>query len=319
LDEPASPPPYYPPVVCRLSGPPNIFELEAPSGKLPMPNPSITSIAKPGVRHCCLLAPDTLATRPFVDIGKLGIHNAVDEVSGLVYTGKAGFIDLGHLRDNCDLTRYIYEQIRAGAGYGAPILTTHGEALLLRCPAYELKVARGITFDDSVGYEIFTYDSLGPGKHHSSFSPEDLCSNNLGTIVAEKAISSMLLSPGTTFDDEVTKILPGILSSLDAQAPAETQKAFDLIKKKWVSYRFSGSIASPFYLKRRNFSHVPWKAGHSSDSATPSWITDPPPTSGIYEYKNTDTRVIKNVDFPTEIAAIRKKAEKRYGSDYNTP
>ena len=320
LDEPASPPFYYPPVACRLPNPP-LINLEIPSKPAPSKKPiPAVPLSAPTVRTCCLLAPPTTFTPNFVDITSLGTHNGPTEVSGLVYTGQAGFVDLAHLRDICDLTKYVYDQMRAGAGYKTPILTNQGEAFLTVCPKDELKVAKTIAYHDALAHEITSYSQSFPGGHNSSFSPEDLCSNNLGSIVAEKAINSILLSPkGKTFNGEVTKILPDILKLLDAQTPAETQKAFNLVNGKWVDFANAFSLRDFDYLKRRNFSHEPWKAGHSSDSATPTWVTDAPRLSHLYTYTNKAVRIIKDKDFPTEIKAIQTDARSRYGSDFDKP
>jgi hypothetical protein len=210
--------------------------------------------------------------------------------------------------------------MQAGVGHTTPILTAHGEALLKVCPTDEVKVARKISFHDSLGYEIITYDVKKPGGHNSSFSPEDLCSNNLGTVIAEKAINSILQSPkGKTFNGEVTKILPDILNTLDAQSAAESQKAFNLVNGRWVSYTNSGSLLFDSYLKRRNFSHIPWKAGHSSDSAAPSWLVDDPILAQPYTYTNTAGRKIKDTEFLREIDKIRDDAKATYGADYDKP
>jgi peptidoglycan hydrolase-like protein with peptidoglycan-binding domain len=314
LDEQASAPPYYPPAVCHLPQRQTEFELL----ELEAPSPALI---KPAARACCMLAPNPGFGQPnFVDPANLGTHNGPNEATGPIYTGKAGFIDLGHVRDLCDLTKFVYEQMQAGAGYNSPIQTAHGEALLTVCPKDELKTARKICYHDSVGYEIITYTHNSPGGHNSSFSPEDLCSNNLGTYIAEKAINSILQSPGgKTFNGEVTKILPDVLKLLDAQSPAESQKAFDLVNGRWVSYSGSRSLLANSYLKRRNFTHLPWKAGHKSDGPTPSWLTDDPLLTRLHTYTNKLDRTIRDRDFHGEIVNIRTDAQSKYGNDYDKP
>ncbi len=65
-------------------------------------------------RPCCVLGP----LKPVIGLGKvsfssnsmvldplsLGTHQGADETLGILYTGGAGFMDLGHLREDCDLT-----------------------------------------------------------------------------------------------------------------------------------------------------------------------------------------------------------------------
>jgi hypothetical protein len=287
------------------------FELEF---EAPAPPPPVAPRIK--ARPCCMLSPSPTS---FAGINNLGTHNTSTEVLGQIYTGQAGFIDLGHVRELCDLTKHVYDQLVA-SNYNTPIATIHGKADMLKCPVDVLKTAMAIAYEDSVGYEIFTYGLPAPGGHNSSFSPEDLCSNNLGTIIAEKAILSIQANPSKTFDGEVTAILSQTLVSLDAQSLAETQKAFDKIKKRWVDYSYAGSPASGTYLKRRNFSHIPWKAGHSSDKPTPSWLTAGlSQYSHLFDYTHTLIKTIRKHDFSKEIRQIRIDAQTKYGTDYDKP
>src|SRR5262249_45547108 len=119
----------------------------------------------------------------------LGRHGRSGEVTGIIYTGKAGFIDLGHLRDHCDLTKFIHDQLTIGLT-PMRVSAVLGEAVMHKCPASDITVARAIALDAGLGHEILSYNSFSPGGHNSSFSPEDLCSNFLGTLVAERAIAA---------------------------------------------------------------------------------------------------------------------------------
>jgi hypothetical protein len=79
-------------------------------------------------------------------------------------------------------------------------------------------------------------------------SPEDLPSNFLGTLVAERAIAI-----GGSFDAAVTAELDSLLKSLDAQTKAESLKAFSLINHRWVNFSSASSILLTDYLRQRNF------------------------------------------------------------------
>ncbi len=210
------------------------------------------------MRSCCILASSKLPLISDENLGdpaRLGIHNqrsgftpgSIREQVGQVYTGKAGFVDLGHVRDLCDQTRFILLKIVEVCGAsGTVITTTHGEATLTSTvPGLEwMKVARSIAFDDSIGYEIMTYDQSRPGGHNSSFSPEDLCSNFLGTLLAERA-----LRVGGNFNRAVTAALTGMLRTLDGQTKAESLIAFNLIRRRWVHYTNPGSLVFDSYLR----------------------------------------------------------------------
>jgi hypothetical protein len=81
-------------------------------------------------------------------------------------------------------------------------------------------------------------------------------------------------------------------------------------------------LVSDDYLRRRNFTAIPWKTGHSSDQATPAFVTAMPAVaSGVYNYTHTAARTIKDSDFATEVAAIRKDAVApgNFGPNFDKP
>ncbi|MGI0036692.1 MAG: DUF4056 domain-containing protein, partial [Nitrososphaera sp.] len=159
-------------------------------------------------RFCCLLAPQQVnsltSNDNIADPRNLGQHGGWDEVNGNIYSGEAGFLDLSHIRDSCDATKYIFDRIARGTTpstvfvnysrlgiYSKPI----GVAVVHKSPLRPIDVARRIAYDVGLGNEIATYYDMGVlgvdvGGHNSSFSPEDLCSNFLGTLLAERAIAA---------------------------------------------------------------------------------------------------------------------------------
>lgn len=283
----------------------------------PLPIPSSTP-PPPIARTCCILAP-TLSpfssTSNLISPTGLGGHRSSSEATGLIYTGKAGFFDLGHVRDLCDLTKYVYDQIVSVGGVPVAIRTIHGTAIIhtpVPSSAW-LQVARAISYDDSFAYEIYTYDEFSPGGHNSSFSPEDLCSNYLGTLLAEKGILA-----GGTFNAAVTSQLSTMVGLLDAQTETESLRAFNLINGCWASFSGPSSLLNNAYLKRRNFARIPWFTEHSSDSLPPAWVTAGfGSATTFYTYTHKVGRTIDKADFPKEIARIRTDAAKRYGSKFD--
>ena len=266
-------------------------------------------------RPCCILGP---FPAPFVDPANLGEHKKSTETLGLIYTGRAGFVDLGHLRETCDVTEFAWTRLQgAGGAVGTVIPTLEGEAKITKLVPRTrfVGVAQAIANDSALGHEIFTFDELTPGGRNSSFSPEDLCSNFLGTLVARMAIST-----GGTFSRKVDVALAKVLKDLKAQTPAESQNAFDKIKSKWVNFVSNSSVLDNAYLRRRNFSRRPFKAGHSSDAATPSWVmTSLTDAETFYEYKHTAGKVIPKSDFASEITRIRTAAKALFGNDFDKP
>jgi hypothetical protein len=274
----------------------------------------------PATRICCILAP---TVSPFssdsnlADPTSLGMHGSSSEVVGLLYTAAAGFVDLGHLRDLVDLTRYVYEEIAAASGAPGTVSTKHGEATIVRAiPSPEwLNVARCIALDDSFAYEILTWDEMYPGGHNSSFSPEDLPSNWMGTLIAARAIAA-----GGTFETAVTTELNTLLSTLGVRSKADALTAFNHINHHWVEFTGVLSLSSNAYLRRRNFGIAPWHAGMPYDTATPPWLSAKlPGCAAFYSYRNTTGRVIPSSSFGAELARIRADASARYGSSFESP
>lgn len=256
-----------------------------------------------------MLAPMSFTLEPTA----LGSHT---DIGGILYTGKAGFVDLGHVRDIADLTGFVYQQIHGASGArGTSITTIEGTAQLTRALAQSewLEVARSIAFDDALAHEISSWSNgrcgdiiPRPGGHNSSFSPEDLPSNFLGTLVADRALRA-----GGTFATEVERQISILLTSLDVQSKAETQRAFDIINGDWVDR--SLTVVSNCFLRRRNFSATPKKAGHPRDAATPAFVTAPFSVSSPLPYTYQNASGFTRADFPAKIAAIQSEAQTLYG------
>jgi len=206
------------------------------------------------------------------------------EHSGTVYTCAGGFVDLGHLRDFADLTRhYYYALVRRAKDGVVPsatrfeLLDSHGgitgEVVLQRdIPAANvdtdlkgiIDVARSISYDVSVIYEIQTYAQTRIGGRSSSFSPEDLVSNYLGTYVGGRALEVQIANsktpptgPGdqlaTTFDKAVTQELETLLQQLHVLDVTQTLTAFGKIDGTWVTSVFPRpNFLDPDYVRRRN-------------------------------------------------------------------
>ena len=179
-----------------------------------------------------------------LDPGALGTQGSSNEALGLLYTGKAGFVDLGHTRETADITQIVHEKLTAAGGPPTVIRTPHGIAAIRRAPANPAETAASIAFDDALGHEIVSWDFLLPGMRNSSFSPEDLVSNFLGCLVGQRAITRVA-SSGGTFEAAATVELKSLLTSLDVQTKAETLAAFNLINNRWVHFTGAASLVDP--------------------------------------------------------------------------
>lgn len=292
-------PPLIPP---RPPSPPS-------SGPPPPPSPPVSS---PPLRVCCLLQLNQLA-----DVASLGAHHTV---GGVVYTGRAGFVDVAHVRHTADVTAWVYQQIHAtGGASGAKIVTHEGNARLTRpVPAADwLEMARSIAYDDAMGHEIYWYWWFAtPGMHNSGFSPEDLCSNYLGTVAAKQALLA-----GGKFAVAADGALRALLSNLNAQSLVETRKAFYSIALRWVDINLGPD--NDKYLRRRNFTRIPWKAGHRSDASTPRFLYERFRVTTGYTFTHNvpwaPDWTFTRAQFPAKIAAIKANAKLLYGPRFDKP
>jgi hypothetical protein len=272
--------------------------------------------------------------------------------SGIVYTCAGGFVDLGHLRDFADLTRlYYYALVRQRTngvverGTTFPLLQTHGgitgEVILQRdIPAGDaddldglIAVARSIAYDVSVMYEIKTYGETRIGGRSSSFSPEDLVSNYLGTYVGGRAlkvqIGNILDPEATTFDAAVTLELGDLLQKLKHLTAEQTIATFEKVKGRWVrDVVLLPNFWDVDYVQRRNF-HIrpvqPWLVTDACvDTDFPEDVDRQLPAEAVsahlshytFEssfFENLDRFV--NRDFDQYVDRVKADASDRYDED----
>jgi len=206
------------------------------------------------IRACCAFGYDMkLWGVPFVSIDQvisieeLGEHRYMGhkkEGTGTIYTRRGGFIDIGHLRDQIDWTRYLYTTILNSRGKGEVVLPLRNEAgrktLYLNVPAQFdtddcILLAGKIAYDFSLWHEISTWFGastipLVPEKF-SSFSVEDVYSNLLGIHVGMKTLHSK-----PPFNAAATKNIASILDSLAVvQTAKETYDAYDAVHDLWYT------------------------------------------------------------------------------------
>ena len=244
----------------------NVKELETPPPKI--------------IRTCCLFGADVhVAVIPFVkftniiSLSELGEHSYLGgkkEGNGIIYTRRGGFIDIGHLRDCADWTAYLYSVIRASKnypflqiiklGYEGGKITLHLNISEVTDSTDLYELAGKIAYDLSLWHEIATwygtsYVPMIP-ERYSSFSPEDLYSNLLGTKLGIKALKSNL-----DYNQAMTQLISETLDSLDAvETYDETFQAMQKVEEIW--WTNDKSLPSKKILIKRyfdsDFSLVPW-------------------------------------------------------------
>ena len=316
----------------------------------------------PGRRPCCglstlgpgghqVLGSDTTGlyqSRHIYGAGPFEFLSGLER-SGQLYTCALGFVDLGHVRDCIDLTRYYYRWIRRRHRRIQVFIPFHygGHIQITRdlSSAEYAKVAASIAFDQAMFHEIYTYWDNGIGAHHSSFSPEDLVSNLLGTYVGEKAIAAVNAGRnGSDFNRNATAELRTLLTALHTVTEIEAYDAFSkiLLGSGGLGWIAGGNPAGRDHLLRRNFSYnpvqpwiVPGVLGCPSGSHPlppdlslefPSQIRESynalfivPEDPPSIRFAMGGIRELNVTDFDRRIRDIKADARSLYGPDFDRP
>ncbi|MCF7954749.1 MAG: DUF4056 domain-containing protein, partial [Phycisphaerae bacterium] len=186
----------------------------------------------------------------FANPDKLGKHAyglTLNEACGIIYTCKAGHLDLSHVRGNADNTKYLVQKVRntlskGSKGFGFTItgeLSRHNVKFTYppgwennpdkERIANEIAYATGpyLSYQATIWHEILTWFGVHfmgfEQEFNSAFSWEDMYSNVLGTQLAVKAMKT----PGKSFDQAMTDELEKTLKELNIQPRAVAIKASD--------------------------------------------------------------------------------------------
>jgi len=207
----------------------------------------------------------------FPDPDKLGKHSYgtdfFGEVGGIVYTCKAGHIDLDHVRGNADDVRYLVKKIREALskkrkGFSFNLtgeMSTH-KIQLTYPPDWDQrpdkdKVIEEIAFDTApylafyatTWHEIQTWFGVHfafmEPEFNSAFSWEDSYSNLIGARLGVEAVKDTEHS----FDDAVTIAIYRKLKELGVQPKETAIRASASVRGQWYTGTFIPD------MKMRNF------------------------------------------------------------------
>jgi len=204
------------------------------------------------IRTCCsfgtemqVFAIPGIKLTETTSLERIGPHHylgdAVEE-NGIIYTRCGGFIDMAHVRDQCDWTAYLYTQLLENKMKGSLVLVLGYEGgektLHVRIPSNMenldlIYLAGKIAYDLSVWHEIATWFGASSipfvPERYSSFSVEDPYSNLLGVTIGIQALQSEL-----PYEKAVTVIIKETLKELDAvSSEAETFLAMEGVRNIW--------------------------------------------------------------------------------------
>jgi len=228
--------------------------------------------AEPRLRFGCY--PTSTVGTTFLDPKDLGAHgyrSNSSEKNGIVYTCKAGHVDITHLRIAADwtafLTRKSFECLMESnkefsfkfkpepSRYFVRI--TYGENWEIVPRKFKEPVAREVSlaigqylaYTATTWHEILTWFdykciAFFP-EYPSAFSWEDSFSNLLGTYIAAQAIRDTKHK----FDEAMTFAIDRELEKLDVQSSHTARLASKKVRGKW----YSGRLLYFVDMKKRNF------------------------------------------------------------------
>jgi len=227
---------------------------------------------RPRLRFGCY--PTSTIGTTFLDPNNLGKHSfgsTLFEKDGIVYTCRAGHIDVIHLRIAADWTRYLKGQTRKclmsdKAGFAFKFqpdnsmyyvsfdypdnwnsLTVEEKGKI--ADEVAIRAGKYLAFTAITWHETLTwfgYKCVGffP-EFPSAFSWEDSFSNLLGTHIAERALADTEHS----YDEAMTIAIDEELKELGVQPKKTAWLASEKVRGKW----FDGQLLYMVDMKKRNF------------------------------------------------------------------
>jgi hypothetical protein len=180
--------------------------------------------------------------------GSIGKHSysgegAGRETNGIIYTRRGGFIDTGHTREHADATAHLALRLRPLLARGGGVLELDPRDAAIRVDvtggvpeaaieSTSVQLARRITFQISVWVEITQHYGhnvmRGAEEMFSSFTPEDVYSNLLGTVLGAAALESSL-----PYDHAMDVLLADAFASLEATPAYETRRILASLAGRW--------------------------------------------------------------------------------------
>jgi hypothetical protein len=265
------------------------------------------------LRPCCILGNDIGAEvgdipvpgyeiRYTLDIDSLGTHQynkgfvtfeprggkrlLSDEVSGILYTCRGGFLDIAHVRDNADRTLFIAAQVGrlaatggtielAGDGAKHRIILKPLDAGLVRAHGLRevvVSLAEWLNIQAGIWHEMATWygwASTPFSERPSAFSPEDLYSNFMGMKITGTILRRHAAATELEYNQAVTAALKDTLRRLGPLPQAASRRAFEYIDGIW--WDSTKRVPDNLIVRHRNFvlgpTLVPWKLADAAPSA----------------------------------------------------
>ncbi len=174
---------------------------------------------------------------------------------GIVYTRRAGFLDICHIRNAADMTAYVHARVRLALTQGWAQMRFVGKEPSVYTVGFtyppwwqemtapergalidelSIRTAQRIALDVMTWHEIITwygYKStvLVPEKG-SAFTYDDTPSHAVGVDLAGEALRA-----AGEYDDEMTRLLDERLQAYGVVSKEDQKHAIELVKHEWWS------------------------------------------------------------------------------------
>ena len=239
----------------------------------------VESIPVPGYEIRYTLDVDTLGThqfnKGFVTFEARGGKRLLsDEVSGILYTCRGGFLDIAHVRDNADRTVFFASQIEQlaatggtiplsgdGAGARHRIVLKPLDKQLVRAHGLRevvVSLAEWLDYQAGIWHEITTWygwASTPFSERPSAFSPEDLYSNFVGLKIAGTIFRRHAATSELEYERAVTAAIRDALIKLGPLPQAASRRAFEYVDGIW--WDSTKRVPDNMIVRHRNFNIGP--------------------------------------------------------------
>ena len=260
----------------------------------------------------------------YINPDNLGHHcysKSSGEKSGMVYTQRAGFVDIGHVREAADRTRYAatvlnYHLVRSSRRLKFSMIEPSTYYITVRYPVnwkyldktaqeeivrdLSIRYGQYLAHQSLIWHELVTwfgYASSGLfSEQISSFSWEDSYSDLTGTWLGAEAMQS-----GGSYDDQVIRLLAEKLNELKAEPASIGKKAGKYIKDAW----YTGDIYFFVTMKKRNFD-----VGFDDGQITPWLVPGMYPDVKPLPCPVPDTNCLADYGFQIKVRMDPRVAEK---------
>jgi len=257
------------------------------SEKISTPTTAVGSIPTP--------TPGMIFSSPG-DIGKHNYSNSKGEGNGIVYTCKAGHIDLGHVRSTADWSRYafewIYHEILKNSDH-IPFKTTVDPSIFhieitypdnwdvisfnskkdIAFPA-AVKLAQYVIFHAANWHEILTWHGqrkiFAFSEYASSFSWEDTFSNMMGIYL----VGGVLLSRAESYNEAMTIAIQSEMDDLIMFNRNQSISITKTVEGEWYSGWIPGIIGNSTMPGILQMLHRGFDIGESDGIINPVIIKD---------------------------------------------